>query len=98
MTDDEGSMRWNAAPLNDKREDPTQRARAALHEPMPPTYGEVERRVAKAIQEAEMSIQKDLTIAHEAMQEFCNRVDRGKVRSNRTYAAFKEILEKTGAP
>jgi len=93
----EGSMRWNAMPLSDQRMDPTYRARAALHEPMPPTYGEVERRVAKAILEAEMSIQKDLQIAHAAMKEFCDRVERGEVRSKRTYAAFKEILEKTDA-
>lgn len=28
----------------------------------------------------------------EAMQEFCNRVDKGEVRSKRTYAKFKDIL------
>ncbi len=60
---DEGSERWldsvDNAPKDDLM-DPTDRARAALHQPMPPTYGEVERRVAKAILEAELSIRKEL--------------------------------------
>lgn len=29
----------------------------------------------------------------EAMQEFCHRVDRGEVRSKRTYAKFKELIK-----
>ena len=56
----EGQERWLDSPLSDKRMDPVDRARAALHQPMPPTYGEVERRVAKAIREAELSIRKDM--------------------------------------
>ena len=57
----EGAERWWDSPLSDERMDPTDRARAALHQPMPPTYGEVERRVAKAIREAELSITKEFT-------------------------------------
>ncbi len=56
----EGQERWLDSPLSDKRMDPDDRARAALHQPMPPTYGEVERRVSKAIREAELSIRKDM--------------------------------------
>ena len=54
----EGYERWVEAPLKDQLMDPDDRARAALHQPMPPTYGEVEKRVAKAIREAELSIHK----------------------------------------
>ncbi len=57
----EGSKRWSNMPLSDQRMDPVDRARSALHEPMPPTYGEVERRVAKAIREAELSIIKEIS-------------------------------------
>lgn len=32
----------------------------------------------------------------EAMQEFCDRVDRGEVRSKRTYAKFKELIKSIG--
>ena len=56
----EGAERWIDAPLCADRMDPIDRARSALHQPMPPTYGEVERRVAKAIMEAELSIRKEL--------------------------------------
>lgn len=35
-------------------------------------------------------------LALAAMQEFCDRVDRGEVRSKRTYAKFKEILAMDG--
>jgi hypothetical protein len=31
---------------------------------------------------------------YEAMQEFCDRVDRGEVRSKYTYGKFKEVLRK----
>ncbi len=58
----EGAERWwDGGALCDDRMDPIDRARAALHQPMPPTYGEVERRVAKAIREAELSIIKEFT-------------------------------------
>ncbi len=60
------SMRWNSLPLCDDRQDPAHRARAALHQIMPPTIGEVERRVAKAIQEAELSIRKEMGVALDA--------------------------------
>jgi hypothetical protein len=36
--------------------------------------------------------------AFEAMQEFCDRVDRGEVRSKRTYAKFKAILAEPSDP
>lgn len=61
--EDEGDRRWLDSvdtALNDDRMDPTDRARAALHQVMPYTYGEMERRVAKAIKEAELSIRKEL--------------------------------------
>lgn len=61
---DEGDRRWLDSidlALNDERMDPTDRARAALHQIMPYTYGEMERRVATAIREAELSIRKELT-------------------------------------
>ncbi len=47
---------------------------------------------------AGLSVHDAHTIGHEmeqmraAMQEFVDRVDKGEVRSKRTYAQFKEIL------
>ncbi len=51
----EGNQRWTEAPLDASSMAPAARATAALHQPMPPTYGEVHKRVTKAIREAEMS-------------------------------------------
>lgn len=31
---------------------------------------------------------------YEAIQEFCDRVERGEVRSKRTYTKFKELIKK----
>jgi hypothetical protein len=45
---------------------------------LPPTYEELKAEVA------ELKL---------AMQEFCDRVDRGEARSRKTYARFKELLK-----
>lgn len=37
-----------------------------------------------------------LAEALDAMQDFCDKVDRGEARSRRTYARFKDILKKNG--
>ncbi len=50
------SERWHDLPLSDQAMAPEDRARAALHQPMPATHGEIVRRVTKAIREAEMSV------------------------------------------
>lgn len=40
-----------------------------------------------------LAIASKLRAMRDAMQEFCDRVDKGEVRSKRTYAKFKELLE-----
>lgn len=50
------SRRWEPTPLDMRSMDPEVRARCCLHEIMPPTYGELLRRVTKAIREAELSV------------------------------------------
>ena len=52
----EGHERWFETPLDTRVMDPEDRARAALHQIMPPTYGELLRRVTKAIGGAEESM------------------------------------------
>lgn len=39
------------------------------------------------------ALQQRLTVAEQLMQEFCDRVDRGEVRSKTTYAKFKDALK-----
>lgn len=39
------------------------------------------------------ALQQRLTVAEQLMQEFCDRVDRGEVRSKATYAKFKAALK-----
>lgn len=38
-------------------------------------------------------VMEDYGKCRAAMQEFCDRVDRGEVRSVKTYAKFKELLK-----
>lgn len=51
----DNSRRWQPTPFDVRSMDPEVRARCCLNEIMPPTYGELLRRVTKAITEAEMS-------------------------------------------
>jgi hypothetical protein len=61
---------------------------------------EAEAKVQELIKEAAgswdayLSVKAERDRYRELMQEFCDRVDRGEVRSKKTYAKFKEALEK----
>lgn len=41
---------------------------------------------------AQMALFAQAPAMHAAMQEFCDRVERGEVRSRKTYEQFKSIL------
>ncbi len=47
---------------------------------------------AQAVQKYQKALEEYTRQLEEAMQWFCDRVDKGEVRSKKTYARFKELL------